>query len=83
MVAAGNQVWVAWTQTTCYDWNTRHPRGALRHGACNYYYTGISNGYTSNTSVVVSRLFLGTGLDITFTETGLPLGHQLVGRLLR
>jgi YVTN family beta-propeller protein len=71
MVVAGNQVWIAWTQTTCPGWN------GPNETRCNWQgnlFFGRTGGFTSNTTVVVSRLYLGTGVQVSFAETGLPAG---------
>ncbi|MCI4319060.1 MAG: hypothetical protein L3K23_02870 [Thermoplasmata archaeon] len=72
MVAAGNQVWVAWTQTTCPGWNGTTQTRCNWQG--NLFGFGGPGGFTSNTTVVVSRLYLGPGIQVSFTETGLPAG---------
>ncbi|MCI4324251.1 MAG: hypothetical protein L3K03_09650, partial [Thermoplasmata archaeon] len=71
MVAAGNQVWIAWTQTICPNWNTTVPGVSCAMGE--KYYFPVKEGYTSNTTVIVSRLYTGAGITITFQETGLPV----------
>ncbi|MCI4324192.1 MAG: glycoside hydrolase, partial [Thermoplasmata archaeon] len=75
MVAAGNQVWIAWTQTTCSGWEGAN-RSQCEWGQFSYGPLGSLGGYNSNTTVVVSRLFLGTGITVTFQETGLPVGQN-------
>lgn len=71
MVSAGAQVWVAWTQSTCANWNT------TGNGQCGYDTGVLSLGlltapYLANTTVEVSHLFAGAGATVTFQETGLP-----------
>jgi hypothetical protein len=75
MLAHGNEVWVAWTQTECPEWN------GTKSVRCDMLYDYMGNfppsgGFTSNTSVVVSRLFVGAGVTVTFNETGLPSGTR-------
>jgi hypothetical protein len=71
MISAGNEVWVGWTQTVCPAWNGPNVT------KCNmlWDYAGSyppQAGFTSKTSVVVSHLFEGTGVTVTFQERGLP-----------
>ncbi|MCI4323824.1 MAG: hypothetical protein L3K03_07405 [Thermoplasmata archaeon] len=75
MISAGNEVWVAWTQTTCPGWNGPGvPQCMQSWDYSRPRYSPTWTGFTSTTSVVVSQLFLGPGLTATFEETGLPAG---------
>ena len=57
IVTIGNTVLLAWTYTGC---------DVLSTGECEYYYQ------PGPTDVAISRLFTGTGVTVTFAETGLP-----------
>ena len=75
MVAAGNEVWIAWTQSSCPGLGGPNPNVCSMMGDYFYYWYWTAN-YTSNTSVVVSRLSEGPGLTLTMWETGLPTGEN-------
>ncbi|MCI4323657.1 MAG: hypothetical protein L3K03_06530, partial [Thermoplasmata archaeon] len=65
MVSNGSAVWIAWTQTTCPGWN------GTAYVDCEYD-DDYPPSYNSNTTVIVSRLFQGSGLTLTLQEVGLP-----------
>lgn len=70
-VASSGRVFFAWTDSTCNSLTT--------YPWCYY----LSPGNTeTNTSVVVSWLYEGAGLTLTYTETGLPSGTPWVVSLL-
>ncbi|MCI4323667.1 MAG: hypothetical protein L3K03_06585, partial [Thermoplasmata archaeon] len=72
MLSVGSQVWIAWTLTTCPNWNTTGNSYCVYDASVPL--LGNSPPYASNTTVVVSRQFSGPGLTVTFNETGLPAG---------
>ncbi|MCI4323016.1 MAG: hypothetical protein L3K03_03190 [Thermoplasmata archaeon] len=72
MISAGDAVWVAWTQTTCPGWNGSQPFRCSVDDT--FSYPSPIGGFTSTTTAIVSRLFVGTGLTVSFDETGLPIG---------
>lgn len=58
MVPAGNTVFLAWTWESCVT--------GTGYGYCYWYYN------VGDATVVVSQLYTGAGIGLTFTETGLP-----------
>jgi len=71
VVTAGDQVLFAWTADICDAWNT-----TAIYGACPWPGTGGASG------VQISSLFHGTGLTLTFSETGLATGTSWTADIL-
>jgi YVTN family beta-propeller protein len=74
MIAAGNEVWTAWTEMSCPGWTGVNPTQCEM--SYDYYDRPIPlwSGFSSSTSVVVSTLFQSPGVTVGLQETGLPAG---------
>ncbi len=62
MIAAGNEVYLAWTTEQCPNF--------INGTFC--YWGGATSGYSE---VMVSQMYRGPGVTLTFQETGLPSGQ--------
>ncbi|MCI4323585.1 MAG: hypothetical protein L3K03_06155 [Thermoplasmata archaeon] len=71
MVAAGSSVWSAWTIDECAGWNQS-----------NVYSNCTWPGAGGVSQIEVSEPYTGTGLTLTFTETGLPAGTSWSANVL-
>ncbi|HXQ94841.1 MAG TPA: hypothetical protein VN864_06735, partial [Thermoplasmata archaeon] len=60
-VAAGGHLWIAWTLDVCPGWATTVIYAFFPTGAC-------------TSEIALSQQFTGTGLTLTFSETGLAPG---------
>jgi List-Bact-rpt repeat protein len=71
LLTAGSEVLLAWTSDICDSWNT-----TVAFTACPWPGTGGASG------VQVSELYQGTGLTLTFSETGLAAGTNWTADVL-
>ncbi|HKV90792.1 MAG TPA: hypothetical protein VJQ43_06325, partial [Thermoplasmata archaeon] len=68
VVAAGGQLWLAWTLDVCPMWTTSAYSACFPTPPPGYAWNG------STSQIVLSKLFTGPGISLTFSESGLTAG---------